>query len=97
MGLAGELGNDKQTMYFVFASKPRNKSVSLGNSKITQKKMSKLFSSDYLTIRRNAASEMLEKKGIKKKMMDFDYCGEYLASISSEYVELRKQGWGKHF
>ena len=45
--------------------------------------MSKLFSSDYLTIRRNVASEMLEKKGIKKKMMDFDYCEKYLAS---EYI-----------
>ena len=28
--------------------------------------------------------EMLEKKRIKKKMMAFDYCQEYLASISNK-------------
>ena len=28
--------------------------------------------------------EMLEKKRIKKKIMDFDYCEEYLTSISNK-------------
>ena len=30
--------------------------------------------------------EMLRKKGIKKKMMDFDYCEEYLTSISNKIL-----------
>ena len=28
--------------------------------------------------------EMLEKKGIKKKMMDVDYCEEYLTGIEKQ-------------
>ena len=43
MGLAWEPGNDKQAMYFVFVIKTRHKSVSRGNSKITQKEMPKYF------------------------------------------------------
>ena len=30
--------------------------------------------------------EMLEKKGIQKKIMDFDYCEEYLTSISNNIL-----------
>ena len=30
--------------------------------------------------------EMLRKKGIKKKMMDFDYCKEYLTNISNKIL-----------
>ena len=44
-----EPGNDKQTMYFVFAIKTKNKSVSRDNGKVTRKEISKLFSFDYLT------------------------------------------------
>ena len=30
--------------------------------------------------------EMLENKGIKKKLMDFDYCEEFLMSISNKIL-----------
>ena len=82
MGLAWEPGNDKQTMYFVFIIKTTHKSVSRGNNKITRKEMSKLFSWDYLNIRRIKKND----DEIKKKMMDFDYCEEYLTSISNKIL-----------
>ena len=63
MGLAWEPGNDKETMNLVFVFKTRHNSVSHGNSKVTRKEMSKLFSCHYLTIRRNAARE--ERKQVK--------------------------------
>ena len=81
--------NDKQTMHFVFAIKTKHKSVSRGNSKIIRKEMSRLFSCNYLTICRNvtrwdAKEAWVEKRGIKKKMMNFYYCEEYLISISNK-------------
>ena len=53
LDLAGEPGNDKQTMYFVFVIKIRSKSVSRDNGKVIRKEMSKLFSRDNLTSHRN--------------------------------------------
>ena len=66
-------------MYFVFVIETRHNSVSRDNSKIVPKEMSKLFSCDYLTTRRNVATEERNKK-----MMDFN-CEEYLTSISIIY------------
>ena len=57
LGLTWEPGNDKQTMYFVFVIKTRHNSVSRGNSEITRKEMSNLFSCDCLIICRNVARE----------------------------------------
>ena len=34
--------------------------------------------------------ETLEKKGIKKKMMDFDYCEEYLYPTKYYYGSVKK-------
>ena len=34
---------------------------------------------------------MLEKKEIKKKLMDFDYCEEYLMSISKKKKKKKKK------
>ena len=51
--------------------------------------MSKLFSCGQFTHYLPKCSyrdEMLEKKGIKKKMMDFDYCEEYSRSISNKIL-----------
>ena len=67
-------------MYFVFIIKTRHKSVSSGNSKITRKEMSKL------PFAKVKLDEMLEKKRIKKKMMDFDYRQNYLRSISNKIL-----------
>ena len=67
-------------MYFVFIIKTRHKSVSPGNSKITRKEMSKL------SFAKMKLDEMLEKKRIKKKMMDFDYRQNYLRSISNKIL-----------
>ena len=54
LDLAGEPGNDKQTMmYFVFVIKIRSKSVSRDNGKVIQKEMSKLFLRDNLTSHQN--------------------------------------------
>ena len=35
--------------------------------------------------------EMLTKKGIKKKMKNFDYCKEYLTSISNIIMVVLKK------
>ena len=47
--------NSNSNTTSVFAIKTRHKSISRGNSKITRKEMSKLFSCNYLTICRNVA------------------------------------------
>ena len=67
-------------MYFVFIIKTRHKSVSPGNSKITRKEMPKLPFAEM------KLDEMLEKKRINKKMMDFDYRHNYLRSISNKIL-----------
>ena len=74
-------------MYFVFVTKTRHKSVSCGNSKIIRKEMSKIFSCGQFThhsSKCNQVDKMLEVKGIKKKMMNFDYCEE---GIFKEYIK----------
>ena len=54
LDLAGEPGNDKQTMmYFVFVIKIRSKSVSRDNGKVIRKEMSKLFLRDNLASHQN--------------------------------------------
>ena len=58
-------------MYFLFVIKTRHKSVSRGNSKITPKKMLKLFSCDYITIRRNVAR--LDAREEKNKEKDNEF------------------------
>ena len=83
-------------MYFVFAVKTKHKSISYDNGKITGKEMSKLFSCDCLTIhysstvRWNVAEMSILKRSIlslqQKKMMDFDYFGEYVRSISNKIL-----------
>ena len=67
-------------MYFVFIIKTRHKSTSRGNSKITRKEISKLFSCDYLTIRRNVADAGEERNQEKDD-------GFYLRVIFNEYIK----------
>ena len=76
-------------MYLVFAIKIKYKSISRGNSKTTQKEMSKLFLCDYLT-----SSPFAEKRRKESKKDD----GLYLRLIFNEYIKqniimavLRKQ------
>ena len=65
-------------MYFLFVIKTRHKSVSRGNSKTTQKEMSKLFLCDYLT-----SSPFAEKRRKELKKDD----GLYLRLIFNEYIK----------
>ena len=72
-------------MYFVSVMKTRHSRVSRGNSEITRKEISNLFSKVIFTICRNLV-RWDATKGIKKMMMDFDYCEEYLLSISKQSI-----------
>ena len=54
-------------MYFVFVIKTWHKSVCRANSKITQNKLWKLFSFDYLNIRRNVVSWDAREEKNKEK------------------------------
>ena len=69
-----------------FVIKTRQKSVSRDNSKITRKEISKLIRVTTSPFVEMWLDEMLRKKGIKKKMMDFDYCEEYLTNISNKIL-----------
>ena len=68
-------------MCFVFVVKTKHKSVSRGDIKITRKEIFNYFRETTPSFAEMWLDEMLEKKGIKKKMMGFDYCEEYLTRI----------------
>ena len=82
MSLAWEPGNNKQTMQYAFAS-----AVTMVKS--YKYKMSKLFSCycDHYDMvkcyQRNEFWRTLIRR--KEKLMGFDYCEEYLRSISKNY------------
>ena len=48
--------------------------------------MSKLFSCDYLNIHQNVARWDAKEERNQEKMMDFEYCEEYLMSISNKVL-----------
>ena len=93
MNIGRESGNDKQTTYFpflmtmVFIIKTRHKSVYCDKGKIKQKKLSKLFSCDYLNThfsrvkcRRSVNFEEIDTETSTGKNDGFDYCEDYLRS-----------------
>ena len=59
-------------MYFEF--RYQNQNSKFCNSKITRKEISKLIRVTASPFAEMWLHEMLRKKGIKKKMMGFDYC-----------------------
>ena len=78
-------------MYFVFAIKTRHMSVSRDNGKIKRKKMSKLFPCDddhcdMVKCRRNVNLKGLILSLQQEKMVNSDYCVEYLRSISNKIL-----------
>ena len=73
-------------MYFVFIIKTRHKTASHDNGKITQKKISELFSCDYLTNRRNVEKGLITDTEASIQLRETD--GFWLRrGILNEYMK----------
>ena len=72
-------------MYFVFVIETRHKSP-VAIVKSHRKKCQNYFRETSSPFAKSKLDDMPEWKGIKEKMMDFDYCEKYLTSISNKIL-----------
>ena len=73
-------------MNFVFTIKTEYKSVAHDNSKIAPKKISKIIFVAWWNAAKMSILKRLIMRLQQEKMMDFDYCDEYLGSISNKIL-----------
>ena len=89
MNLGWEPGNNKQSNYFAFAIKTRDRSVSYDIGKINQKELPNLFlcNTNYSVVKCcwNVNFEEIDTEFSTGKMVDFDYSEKYLRSIYIKY------------